>query len=196
MRNAEGTAQRLNAIKQLGVQIAIDDFGTGYSSLAHLQRFPVDALKIDQSFISGLRRNEEGKTLIRTLVQLGKALSIETFAEGIEEQHELSLLQEEDCDSGQGFLFAHPLDVPTAEAFLRSFANGEALREGALRARSTPPEPRWSWPSLVGRKSERGDRRRRRQKSAPSPRRARRRAGREAPEGPQRDRPESHVAAA
>jgi len=138
MHNAEETAVHLNKIKELGVQIAIDDFGTGYSSLAHLQRFPVDALKIDQSFISGLRRNEEGKTLIRTLVQLGKALSIETFAEGIEEQHELSLLQEENCDSGQGFLFAHPLDVPTAEAFLRGSANGDSLRENAMRASPDP----------------------------------------------------------
>jgi diguanylate cyclase (GGDEF)-like protein len=127
MRNAEATAHRLTTIKQLGVQIAIDDFGTGYSSLAHLQQFPVDALKIDQSFISGLRRNEEGETLIRTLVQLGKALSIETFAEGIERQNELSLLKEEDCDSGQGFLFAHPLDAAGAEEFLRSFAGSDAM---------------------------------------------------------------------
>ena len=93
MRNVEETARRLTAIKALGVRIAIDDFGTGYSSLAHLQRFPVDALKIDRSFISGLQNNQEGETLIHTLVQLGKALSIETFAEGIEQQQELSLLQ-------------------------------------------------------------------------------------------------------
>jgi diguanylate cyclase (GGDEF)-like protein len=118
MRNVEATARRLTAIKALGVRIAIDDFGTGYSSLAHLQRFPVDALKIDRSFISGLTHNEEGETLMHTLVQLGKALSIETFAEGIEQQHELSLLKEQDCDSGQGFLFARPLDVAATEAFL------------------------------------------------------------------------------
>ena len=119
MRNVEETARRLTAIKKLGVRIAIDDFGTGYSSLAHLQRFPVDALKIDRSFISGLTHNEEGETLMHTLVQLGKALSIETFAEGIEQQQELSLLREQDCDSGQGFLFARPLDVAATEAFLR-----------------------------------------------------------------------------
>ncbi len=122
MRNIEETARRLTAIKQLGVRIAIDDFGTGYSSLAHLQRFPVDALKIDRSFISGLKHNQEGETLIHTLVQLGKALSIETFAEGIEQQQELSLLREEDCDSGQGFLFARPLDVAATEAFLQNWA--------------------------------------------------------------------------
>ncbi len=122
MRNAEETARRLVAIKALGVRIAIDDFGTGYSSLAHLQRFPVDALKIDRSFIAGLKHNQEGETLIHTLVQLGKALSIETFAEGIEQQQELSLLRDEDCDNGQGFLFARPLDVAATEDFLQNWA--------------------------------------------------------------------------
>jgi diguanylate cyclase (GGDEF)-like protein len=122
MRNAEETARRLTQIKALGVRIAIDDFGTGYSSLAHLQRFPVDALKIDRSFVSQLQHNQEGETLIHTLVQLGKALSIETFAEGIEDQEELSLLQDEDCDKGQGFLFARPLDVDATEAFLQNWA--------------------------------------------------------------------------
>jgi diguanylate cyclase (GGDEF)-like protein len=130
MRNVEETAERLGAIKQLGVRVAIDDFGTGYSSLAHLQRFPVDALKIDRSFITGLQHNKEGETLIRTLVQLGKALSIETFAEGIEVQQELSLLRAEDCDSGQGFLFARPLDAGDTETFFESWSQ------------STTPSPR------------------------------------------------------
>ena len=123
MRNAEETARRLAAVKALGVRVAIDDFGTGYSSLAHLQRFPVDALKIDGSFISGLNDNQEGETLLHALVQLGKALSIETLAEGIEHQQELSLLQDEQCDSGQGFLYARPLDAAATEAFLRDAAN-------------------------------------------------------------------------
>jgi diguanylate cyclase (GGDEF)-like protein len=123
MRNIEETATRLAAIKALGVRIAVDDFGTGYSSLAHLQRFPVDALKIDQSFITGMSRYHEGETLIRSLVQLGKSLSIQTFAEGIEQQHELSLLREEDCDHGQGFLFARPLDVAATEVFLKEWAD-------------------------------------------------------------------------
>jgi len=127
MRNVDETASRLAQIKQLGVRIAIDDFGTGYSSLAHLQRFQVDALKIDRSFITGLGKNQEGETLIHTLVQLGKALSIETFAEGIEKQHELSLLQDEHCDSGQGFLFARPLDVAATEAFLQNWTRNATL---------------------------------------------------------------------
>jgi diguanylate cyclase (GGDEF)-like protein len=138
MRDVEQTARRLGAIKDLGVRIAIDDFGTGYSSLAHLQRFPVDALKIDRSFVSGLSRNKEGETLIQTLVQLGKALSIETFAEGIEEQHELSLLKSEDCDSGQGFYFARPLEPAAAEAFFRSWAEAAAPAIGPAPATPGP----------------------------------------------------------
>ena len=122
MRDADETARRLTNIKELGVRMAIDDFGTGYSSLAHLQRFPVDALKIDGSFISGLSESQEGETLLHALVQLGKALSIETLAEGIEHQRELSLLQDEQCDSGQGFLYARPLDAAATEAFLRECA--------------------------------------------------------------------------
>jgi diguanylate cyclase (GGDEF)-like protein len=133
MRNVEETARRLTAIKALGVRIAIDDFGTGYSSLAHLQKFPVDALKIDRSFISGMRDNKEGETLIHTLVQLGKALSIETLAEGIEQPQELSLLREEDCDSGQGFLFARPLDADAVEAFLRTCAENAGWGPGVPR---------------------------------------------------------------
>jgi len=136
MRNAEETARRLAQIKALGVRIAIDDFGTGYSSLAHLQRFPVDSLKIDRSFISGLQHNREGETLIHTLVQLGKALAIETVAEGIEQQHELTLLQDENCDNGQGFLFARPLDATATEAFLHDWAhsNRPALTRAPQRA--------------------------------------------------------------
>jgi diguanylate cyclase (GGDEF)-like protein len=122
MRNVEETARRLAAVKELGVRIAIDDFGTGYSSLSHLQQFPVDALKIDRSFIARLTQSPEGETVIHTLVQLGKDLSIETLAEGIEQSQELDLLRDEHCDSGQGFLFAKPLDVAATEAFLENWA--------------------------------------------------------------------------
>jgi diguanylate cyclase (GGDEF)-like protein len=133
MANAEETAARLASIKELGVRVAIDDFGTGYSSLAYLQRFPVDALKIDRSFISKMSNDAEGETLIRTLVQLGKSLSIETLAEGIEQAQELSLLREESCDTGQGFLFARPLDMEECETFLENWS-------GAVSATSASAE--------------------------------------------------------
>jgi diguanylate cyclase (GGDEF)-like protein len=122
MRNIEETVRRLTAIRELGVRIAIDDFGTGYSSLAHLQQFPVDALKIDRSFTSRLTESDDGKALIHTLVQLGKSLSIETLAEGIEQQQQLTLLQQERCDSGQGFFYARPMDAGDVGAFLEDAA--------------------------------------------------------------------------
>jgi len=120
------SALRLTAIKELGVRIAIDDFGTGYSSMAHLQNFPVDALKIDRSFITKMTQNSESETILNTLVQLGQALSLETLAEGIEQADELSLLQGQRCDSGQGFLLAHPLDAAETAGFLASWAASRA----------------------------------------------------------------------
>jgi EAL domain-containing protein (putative c-di-GMP-specific phosphodiesterase class I) len=114
------------------VRVAIDDFGTGYSSLGHLRQFPVDALKIDRSFITGLAQNHEGESLVHTLVQLGKALSIETIAEGIEAEGELSMLREQECDGGQGFLFARPLDAEATRAFLQKCVSAKVPVNGGL----------------------------------------------------------------
>ncbi len=130
MRDVNEATRRLAAIKELGVRIAIDDFGTGYSSLAYLHRFPVDSLKIDRSFISRLTDSADADTLIHTMVQLGKALSIETVAEGIERDEELSMLQKARCDTGQGFLYARPMDAVAAETFLRT-ASSAAVRASA-----------------------------------------------------------------
>jgi diguanylate cyclase (GGDEF)-like protein len=118
MRDADATAKRLAALKDLGVRIAIDDFGTGYSSLAYLRQFPVDALKIDRSFIKGIAGSTQSAALIHTLVRLGKTLSLETLAEGIEDRAQLRALQRQHCDQGQGFLFARPLEVAEIEHFL------------------------------------------------------------------------------
>jgi EAL domain-containing protein (putative c-di-GMP-specific phosphodiesterase class I) len=118
MRNVSTVVSRLAALKATGVRIAIDDFGTGYSSLAYLQKFPVDTLKIDRSFISTMADSPESGALIRTLVQLGKSLGLETLAEGIEESAQYSQLEREQCDSGQGYLYARPLEAEAVEAFL------------------------------------------------------------------------------
>jgi diguanylate cyclase (GGDEF)-like protein len=118
MRDATAAAIRLRALKALGVRIAIDDFGTGYSSLAYLRQFPVDALKIDRSFITGISSSNEASALMHTLIQLGKTLGLETLGEGIEEHAQLEQLKHEECDSGQGFLFARPLDVEAVTRFL------------------------------------------------------------------------------
>jgi diguanylate cyclase (GGDEF)-like protein len=122
MRNAEETARRLHELKRLGVRIAVDDFGTGYSSMAHLRQFPVDVLKIDRSFVSQLADGGENEILLHTLLQLGKALEIETTAEGIERPQDLSLIRDKECDSGQGFLFARPLSAQDADSFFRQWS--------------------------------------------------------------------------
>ncbi len=118
MHDVEAVVPGLEALRAIGVRIAIDDFGTGYSSLAYLQRFPVDTLKIDRSFISAMAGSADSRALVHTLVQLGKTLNLETLAEGIEEQTQYNRLQGEECDSGQGYLFARPLDLGGLHRFL------------------------------------------------------------------------------
>ena len=104
------------------MRLSIDDFGTGYSSLAYLQRFPVDELKIDRSFISQIESTAQRDALIRTFVQLGRSLEIETIAEGIEDQAQLMRLQAEHCDIGQGFLFARPMAADQCREFVERWA--------------------------------------------------------------------------
>jgi diguanylate cyclase (GGDEF)-like protein len=118
MREPDATAHLLTELKELGVRIAVDDFGTGYSSLAYLRQFPVDSLKIDRTFITGLALSSEAHALAHTLIQLGKALGLETLAEGVEHRSQVLELQREGCDLAQGFLFAQPLDPDMLERFL------------------------------------------------------------------------------
>jgi diguanylate cyclase (GGDEF)-like protein len=117
MTDVTAVAQRLRAVKELGVRIAIDDFGTGYSSLAVLKDFTVDILKIDRAFVSGLGNSGEAAALIRTLVQLGKTLGLSTLAEGIEEPSQYAALEGQDCDSGQGFFIARPMPADDLASF-------------------------------------------------------------------------------
>jgi EAL domain-containing protein (putative c-di-GMP-specific phosphodiesterase class I) len=113
--NPETTAGRLRELKAVGVQIAIDDFGTGYSSLAYLEKFPVDSLKIDRTFIDGITRSPQAKALVHTLVQLGRDLGLRTLAEGVERSEQLEQLRGERINEAQGFLLARPLDPETLE---------------------------------------------------------------------------------
>ena len=115
-----------------GDKIAVDDFGTGYSSMAHLRQFPVDILKIDRSFVSQLAEGGENEILLHTLVQLGKALEIETTAEGIERPQDLSLIRDKECDNGQGFLFTRPLSAQDADSFFSQWSPNRSfeLRHG------------------------------------------------------------------
>ena len=118
MRDPEGAADTCARSRPTGITVAIDDFGTGYSSLAYLQQLPVDALKIDRTFIAASARSRESDPLIQTLVQLGRSLGLRTVAEGIEDEAQLAHLRELGCDTGQGYLFAPPLEVAALERLL------------------------------------------------------------------------------
>jgi diguanylate cyclase (GGDEF)-like protein len=143
MRNANATARRLSAIKELGVRVAVDDFGTGYSSLAYLRQFPVDCLKIDRMFTSAITTSPESKALVGTLVQLGRDLGLRTLAEGVETIEEIDDLRNEGVDEAQGFLLARPLDAATIESrFLRPgrLHNEQTggVASGAVKSTSEP----------------------------------------------------------
>ncbi len=118
MRDADATIGHLSNLKALGVLVAIDDFGTGYSSLAYLRQFPVDALKIDRSFIAAMGDSPESRALIHTMVELGRTLGLETIAEGIEDNTQLETLRHEHFERGQGFLFSQPIAPDAVESFL------------------------------------------------------------------------------
>ena len=118
IQDSDATIARLHQLKALGVQLAIDDFGTGYSSLAYLRRFPVDILKIDKMFIDDLTRDDNGATLTRAIIGLGRSLRLATIAEGIEAADQCEPLRDSGCDLGQGFYFAKPLTVQEATDLL------------------------------------------------------------------------------
>ena len=127
MREVTVVIERLKALKEIGVRLAIDDFGTGYSSLSYLQQFPIDILKIDQSFVRGIRDSPEQRAIVHALIELGRALELEIIAEGVESETQLRLLRQERCDSAQGYLFAPPL----ARRHLELLAREWRLRDPA-----------------------------------------------------------------
>jgi diguanylate cyclase (GGDEF)-like protein len=110
MRGADDMIARLLELRRFGTRLAIDDFGTGFSSLAYLQQFPIDILKIDQSFVSGLTATTKSRAIIQTFVQLGKALNLEVVAEGIESEEQRAGLEALGVDTGQGYYFSPSLD--------------------------------------------------------------------------------------
>ena len=110
MQDRESVRGELAALQELGVRVAIDDFGTGYSALTYLRDFPIDMVKMDQSFVNDLSAGRGDQALVRSVVELGEALDMEIVAEGIERQDQLDHLSEMRCSIGQGYYFARPLD--------------------------------------------------------------------------------------
>lgn len=119
MDNPEGTIDLMYRLKDIGVAMSIDDFGTGYSNLSYLKRFPVDKLKIDKSFTSGVTRDPEDRSIVTAVIRLAHSLGLKAIAEGVETEGQLELLAREGCDELQGYYFSKPLPEVQAAQFLR-----------------------------------------------------------------------------
>ncbi|WP_072767377.1 bifunctional diguanylate cyclase/phosphodiesterase [Nitrosospira sp. Nsp11] len=121
MRDAEFTDSILHGLADLGVKLAIDDFGTGYSSLSYLRQFPIDTLKIDQSFVSRITSSPDDATIVSAVINMGKSLKLRVIAEGVETPEQRTFLLAKHCDEGQGYYFSHPI---TAEALATLLQTG------------------------------------------------------------------------
>jgi EAL domain-containing protein (putative c-di-GMP-specific phosphodiesterase class I) len=121
MGDVKHSVSSLQAIRAMGVTVAIDDFGTGFSSLSYLSRLPVDALKIDRSFVADMTAGPQGLALVRTIIDLAHSLKLKVVAEGVETEEQSRLLRVLDCDELQGFLFSKALP---REQFEKLFLTG------------------------------------------------------------------------
>jgi len=126
--NPDEMVRRINDLHGLGVRIALDDFGSGYSNLGYLQRFPLDKLKIDKSFVAALGRSSNGGVIIQAMVALARALGVSVLVEGVETEHQRVLLRLAGCDEMQGFLFARPAPAKAIDRLLaQSRQDGKPL---------------------------------------------------------------------
>jgi EAL domain-containing protein (putative c-di-GMP-specific phosphodiesterase class I) len=120
MHNVDEAVAAIENLKQLGIALSIDDFGTGYSSLAYLKQFPVDYLKIDQSFTRDMLDEPRVAAIVRSVIALGHSLGFKVIAEGVETAPQLDYLRSNDCDEIQGYYFSRPLTPDAFAALLRS----------------------------------------------------------------------------
>jgi diguanylate cyclase (GGDEF)-like protein len=127
MENPELAAVTLAKLRSLGVRLSIDDFGTGYSSLSYLNRFPVDTLKIDRSFVTTMNAADENLQIVKTIVTLAGNLGMQVVAEGVETEEQLQHLRSLKCQYGQGYLFSTPLDVVDADLFILNSTRAGSL---------------------------------------------------------------------
>ncbi|MGH9199872.1 MAG: putative bifunctional diguanylate cyclase/phosphodiesterase [Vicinamibacterales bacterium] len=120
MEPGDTTVAVLRALKDLGVQLSVDDFGTGYSSLSYLRKFPIDSLKLDQSFVHEISNDSEGAPIVTAVISMGKSLNYRVVAEGVETVEQLVFLQAQLCAEGQGYLFSPPLAALELAGFLKA----------------------------------------------------------------------------
>lgn len=121
MKDPEMSIARLGELSRMGISLAMDDFGTGYSSLSHLQRLPIDTLKIDRSFVSELETNSNDAAICATTISMAGTLGLVTVAEGVETERQAELLRELKCERFQGYLYARPMPARDVAGFMRRF---------------------------------------------------------------------------
>jgi EAL domain-containing protein (putative c-di-GMP-specific phosphodiesterase class I) len=119
MRNPEQAAHILKELKNIGMRLSVDDFGTGYSSLSYLRSFPLDALKIDRSFVKDLIARTDDAAIVKAIVALAQSLKLKTIAEGVEDAAQYSLLTTLGCDEYQGYYFSRPVPADAVALLLR-----------------------------------------------------------------------------
>ncbi len=118
MKHAESTVAMLQSLKAIGVRLAVDDFGTGYSSLSYLRQFPIDCLKVDQSFVHEIPAKADGALIVRAIINMANSLNKRVVAEGVETREQLEFLTEIGCTEGQGYFFMHPMAAGQFGVFL------------------------------------------------------------------------------
>ena len=119
MHDAGKNIATMSELRALGIQLSIDDFGTGYSSLSYLKRFPINKLKVDQSFVRNMTSDANDASITKTVILLGQSLNLTVIAEGVETKEQLALLKEYGCDEVQGYLFSRPISSEKLEQFLK-----------------------------------------------------------------------------
>ena len=130
VHDSNSTAAVLQSLSDLGVRIALDDFGTGYSSLSHLKRFPIDTLKIDQSFVRNLATDADDASIVSAVIGMGKGMQIRVVAEGVETREQLAFLRKRGCPEGQGYYFSRPVSAREFTQLLRRSATKSRVPDG------------------------------------------------------------------
>jgi EAL domain-containing protein (putative c-di-GMP-specific phosphodiesterase class I) len=120
MRDAKSTDSMLHVLADLGVKLAVDDFGTGYSSLSYLRQFPIDTLKIDQSFVNRMTSSPDDATIVSAVISMGKSLKQRVIAEGVETPEQYAFLLAQHCDEGQGYYFYRPVVAEALATLLQT----------------------------------------------------------------------------